>query len=59
MRKCYSCKRFNSLSYSRFKSNPLSNDRAEQGMLFQVISTDFVGPIPYRTKTKKESKDLK
>ena len=59
MRKCYDCKRFNSLSYSGLKSSPLSNDRTEQGVLFQVIGTDFVGLIYYRTKTKKESKDLK
>lgn len=50
---------FNSLSYSGLKSSPLSNDRTEQGVLFQVIGTDFVGLIYYRTKTKKESKDLK
>ena len=56
VRKCYGCKRFNSLPYPEVKPGPLPNDRTEQAMPFQVIGTDFAGPIYYRTKTKKESK---
>ena len=56
VRKCYGCKKFNSLPYSEFKLGPLPNEKAEQAMPFQVIGTVFVGPIYYRTKTKKESK---
>ena len=56
VRKCYGCKRFNSLPYPGVKPGPLPNDRTEQAMSFQVIGTDFAGPIYYRTKTKKESK---
>ena len=52
VRKCYGCKRFNSLPYL----GPLPNDRTEQVMPFQVIGTDFVSPIHYRAKTKKEQK---
>ena len=53
VRKCYGCKRFNSLPYPGIKPGPLPNDRTEQAMPLQVISTDFAGPIYYRTKTKK------
>ena len=56
VRKCYGCKRFNSLPYPGVKPGPLPNDRTEQAMSFQVIDTDFAGPIYDRTKTKKESK---
>ena len=55
VRKCYGCKRFNSLPYPGVKSGSLPNDRAEQAMAFQVvIGTDFAGPIYYRTKTKNQ-----
>ena len=56
MRKCYGCRRFNLLPNPGVKPGPLLNDATEQAMPFQVISTDFAGPIYYRTKTKKESK---
>ena len=55
-RKCYGCKRFNSLPYPGVKPGPLPNDRALQAMPFQVIGTDLAGLIYYRTKTRKESK---
>ena len=56
VRKCYVCKRFNSLPYPGVKPGPLPNDGTEQVMPFQVIGTDFAGPIYYCTKTKKEQK---
>ena len=56
VRKCYGCKRFNSLPYLGVKPGPLPNYRTEQAIPFQVIGTDFAGPIYYRTKTKKEQK---
>ena len=56
VRKCYGCKRFNSLPYPAVKPGPLPIDRTEQAMPFQAIGTDFAGPIYYHTKTKKESK---
>ena len=49
MRKFYGCKRFNSLL-------PLTHDRKEQAMPFQVIATDFASPTYYRAKIKTESK---
>ena len=55
-RKCYGCKRFNSLPHPGVKPGPLPNDRIKQVILFQVIGTDFAGPVYYRTKTKKELK---
>ena len=56
VRKYYGRKIFNSLPYPGVKPGPLPNDRTEQAVPFQVIGTDFAGPIYYRTKTKKESK---
>ena len=44
------------MPYPGVKPGPLPNDRTEQAMSFQVIDTDFAGPIYDRTKTKKESK---
>ena len=41
VKKCYGCKRFNSLPYPGVKPGPLPNDRTEQAMPFQVIGTDF------------------
>ena len=52
--KSYACKSINSFPYPVVKPGPLPN-RTEQAMPFQVIDTDFAGPIYYRTKTKKES----
>ena len=42
--------------YAGVKPGQLPNNRTEQVMPFQVIGTDFAGPIYYRAKTKKESK---
>ena len=53
--KFYGCKSINSLPYRVVKPGLLLNDRAKQAMPFQVIGTDFAGPIYYRTKTKKKS----
>ena len=55
VKKCYGCKRFNSIPYPGVKPGPLPNDRTEQAKPFEVLSTDFAGPIYYRAKTKKES----
>ena len=41
VRKCYRCKRFNSLPYPGVKLGPLPNDRTEQAMPFQIIGTDL------------------
>ena len=56
VRKCYGFKKFNSLSYPVVKAGLLPNDRTEQAMSFQIISTDFADPTYHHTKTKKESK---
>ena len=55
VRKCYGCKRFNSLPYPKVKPGPLPNDRTEQAMPFQVIGTDFAGLI-YTVLKQKKSK---
>ena len=56
VKKCYGCKRFNSLPYSAIKPGQLPNNTTEKAIPFQVIGTDFAGSIYYRNNTKKESK---
>ena len=56
IRNCYGCKRHYAVPYGQPKLGPLPKDRSEAAMLFQVIGTDYAGPIYYRTKSKKESK---
>ena len=56
IRNCYRCKRHYAVPYPQPKPVPLPTDRSEAAMPFQVIGTDYAGPIYYRTKSKKESK---
>ena len=58
VRKCYGCKRFNSLPYLRVKPSSLPNNRTKQAMSFQVIGTDFAVPIYYGTKQRKNQKHI-
>ena len=56
IRNCYGCKRHYAVPYPQPKPGPLPKDKSEAAMPFQVIGTDYMGPIYYRTKSKKESK---
>ena len=56
IRNCYGCKRHYAVPYPQPKPGPLPKDRSEAAMPFQIIGTDYAGPIYYRTKSKKESK---
>ena len=56
IRNCYGCKRYCAVSYPQPKPGPLPKHRSEAAMPFQVIDTDYVGRIYYRTKSIKESK---
>ena len=53
IRNCYGCKKFRSLSYS-LKPGALSKDRTEKCFPFEVIGTNYAGPIYYKTKKKSE-----
>ena len=56
IRNCYGCKKFRSLSYHSPKPGPLPKDRTEKFFPFEVIGTDYAGPIYYKTKKKSELK---
>ena len=55
VRNCYECKKF-SLPYHSPKTGPLPKDRSEKCFPFEVIGTDYVGPVYYKTKKKNELK---
>lgn len=54
---CWGCKRFRALPLTVPPSGPLPTDRTHGGAAFEVIGTDFVGPIYYKTvpETRRES----
>ena len=54
--KYYGCKKFRSLQYHSPKPRPLPKDRTEKCFPFEVIGTDYAGPIYYKTKKKNELK---
>ena len=54
IRNCYGCKKFRSLLYHCPKPGQLTKDRTEKR--FEVIGTDYAGPIYYKTKKKNELK---
>ena len=54
IRNCYGCKKFRSLLYHSPKPGQLPKDRTEKR--FEVVGTDYVGPIYYKTKKKNELK---
>ena len=56
IRNCYGCKQHYAVPYPQPKPGPLPKDRSEAAMPFEVIGTDYTGPIYYRTKLKRESK---
>ena len=56
IKKCYGCKKFRSLPYHSPKPGPLPKDRTEKCFPFEVIGTDYAGPIYYKTKKKSELK---
>ena len=54
IRNCYVCKKFRSLPYQSLKPGPLPKDRTEKCFPFEVIGTDYAGPIYYKTKKTSE-----
>ena len=58
IRNCYGCKKFRSLPYHSPKPGPLPKYRTEKCFPFEVISTDYAGPVYYKSKKKSELKIL-
>ena len=56
LRKCHTCRRFIALPYTGVKPGQLPDDRIEPALPFQIIGTDFAGPIYYKLKSKKQGK---
>ena len=53
---CWGCKRFTAVPIVKPPPGNLPTDRTEGGAAFQVIGTDFAGPIRYRMANKREGK---
>ena len=54
--KCWGCKRFTATPVVKPVAGKLPNDRTTGGAAFEVIGTDFAGPIRYRCSNKRERK---
>ena len=53
---CWGCKRFRALPLTTPAPGPLPTDRTNSGTAFEVIGTDFAGPIMYKQYKKREGK---
>ena len=53
---CHGCKRFQATAFQTPIPGLLPTDRTEGSRAFQVIGTDYAGPIIYKLKSKKEAK---
>ena len=53
---CHGCKRFRATAYQAPPPGNLLTTRTQGTTPFEVIGVDFVEPIKYGTKTKKEAK---
>ena len=54
--KCWGCKRFTATPVVKPMPGKLPRDRTTGGAAFEVIGTDFAGPICYRDTNKRERK---
>ena len=54
--KCYGCKRFTATPIVKPIPGKLPKDRTTGGVAFEVIGTDFAGPIRYKCSNKRERK---
>jgi transposase len=54
--KCYGCKRFTATLIVKPIPGKLPKDRTTGGVAFEVIDTDFAGPIRYKCSNKRERK---
>ena len=53
---CWGCKRFIASPLTVPPPGPLPTDRTDGGTTFEVIGTDFAGPIKYKQRKKGEEK---
>ena len=53
IRNCLACKKYQVTFYPDSQPGPLTKKKRQPCLLFQVIRVDYVGPIFYRSKTKK------
>ena len=53
---CHGCKRFTTTPFSPPMPGPLPEDRTTVATAFEVIGTDFAGPIRYKQRNKREGK---
>ena len=53
---CSGCKRFTTVPITKPAPGKLPKDRTQGGAAFEVIGTDFAGPIRYRMPNKREGK---
>ncbi len=54
--RCYGCKRFRAIAMTKPAPGQLPEERTTVGGAFEVVGTDFAGPIRYKRKQKKEGK---
>ena len=52
-KECYGCKRFSATAIATPAPGLLPEDRSTVGAAFEVIDTDFAGPIKYKQTKKK------
>ena len=53
---CWGCKRFQALPLTVPPPGPLPTDRTIGGAAFEVIGTDFAGPLKYKQRKRSEGK---
>ena len=51
---CYGCKPFRATHYPNPKPGLLPRDRIEQALPFEIVGTNYPGPLYYKSKSKKE-----
>ena len=56
VRICSGCKHFQAVAFANPPPAPLTRERTEGTMPFNVIGVDFAGPVKYRDKRKEEQK---
>lgn len=55
-KRCYGCKTFSNSGFSNTTPGLLPCDRTEGCRAFQIVGTNYVGPIIYKKKQKAEGK---
>ena len=56
--RCHSCKRFRTIAMAKPAPGLLPEERTTVGGTFEVVGTDFAGPIRYKRKQKKKEKRI-